>query len=202
VNAAVASCGGRFEPAEVKDARFPADELESAGFLLARSTEWVVLTRELVRYAAGPGLMPFKQLIGMHAGADEIFWPTLVLNIPNFTQKVSRQRWYMKWDPAGTGHSPMVLTEAHLKEILNQKDQYLFMRKVTDDASVQLMRQIDSDMETEPGGFIQLDFSSGWELPLDHRRSGCVRAPAPTPAPYVPPPFPAPAPPVVSALSS
>lgn len=65
----------------------------------------MVLSRSLVEYSSHPGLVHFKRLIGMHPGADEIFWSTLVFNIPGYTQKLSRQGWYMRWNPYGWGHS-------------------------------------------------------------------------------------------------
>jgi len=204
IDSAVASCGGRFEPSQVKDARFPAHDLESRGFILAHSTEWVVLTRELAQYATSPGLMHFQRLVALHAGADEIFWPTLVLNIPNFTQKISRQGWYIRWDPSSTGHSPVVLTEAHWKDIVEQREMYLFVRKVDEAASDALLRRIDSETDAESSGLIQVNASSDWDLPLDHRAAGCTHIARPVapeaPAP-LPPPYYAPAPPAVSALS-
>jgi len=194
----IASCGGRFEPRQIKSASFPMEELEESGFVFAHSPEWVVLTRELAEYATGPGLGHFKRLIGMHTAADEIFWATLVLNIPNFTQKISKQGWYIRWTPGGTGHSPELLTEHHFDHISEQRSLYLFMRKVEEGASNELMRHMDSASEAEEadGGGVSSLQVADLDLHLDPASFRC----RPPRAPVVPPSFPSPAPPSLSAL--
>jgi len=147
---AVASCGDRFTPDFVNKTYFPHDDLERLGFIFGRSPEWVVLTRELVDYATGPKLGNFKKLIAMHAAADETFWGTLVLNIPKFTPRLSRQGWFIHWPPKSTNHSPDTLTEKdHLGTMLQNHNLYLFMRKVEPKASAKLLQFVDSLIPTE-----------------------------------------------------
>merc|ERR1719373_658364 len=90
-----------------------------------------------------PGLEHFKRLVGMHAAADEIFWPTLVLNIPNFTQQVSKQHWFVRWTSGSTSHSPELITDLHLQEIMEHRDMFLFVRKVEEEASATLLHELD-----------------------------------------------------------
>merc|ERR1719245_2640486 len=101
----------------------------------------MIVTRELVQYAVSPELLPFRTLVSTHIGADEIFWQTLVLNIPGFTQKVSQQGWFMRWGHGKTGHSPDTLTQSYEEDIVRRRSSYFFMRKVslTDSDSAKLV---------------------------------------------------------------
>jgi len=94
----------------------------------------------------------------MHTAADEIFWATLVLNIPNFTPRISRRGgWYIRWPehPGPNQHSPWTLTkEQNFGEIVARQEDYLFMRKVEEGASTELLEQMDAifvrQAETQP----------------------------------------------------
>mmetsp|Transcript_151956 Transcript_151956/g.487761 ORF Transcript_151956/g.487761 Transcript_151956/m.487761 type:complete len:566 (-) Transcript_151956:35-1732(-) len=196
----VASCGSAFEPFEDDAVYYPMAHLEEHGFIFAHATEWVILTRELVTYATSPGLAHFKRLIGMHAAADEIFWPTLVLNIPNFTQKISRQGWFVTWSPGATDHSPETLTDRRTTEIMEKRDELLFMRKVNEVDSASLLAEVDRASYAEAANSaslaaLQKTFTS-LELRYDKHRMRCsdpgLKASSA--------PFPAPAPPAYSAL--
>lgn len=147
--AAIASCESEFMPFEVPPVTYPLEELESRGLIFARAPEWMILTREVVEYAVSPQLNHFKRLIGMHSAADEIFWATLLLNIPQFTQEVGEQIWYIYWDPSGVSHSPETLTMKHLKTITDDRRRYLFMRKVSEHerSSRSLLERMDRLME-------------------------------------------------------
>uniref|UniRef100_A0A7S2NJM2 Uncharacterized protein n=1 Tax=Alexandrium andersonii TaxID=327968 RepID=A0A7S2NJM2_9DINO len=103
----------------------------------------MAVTRELVKYALSPKLLPYRKLIGTHVGADEIFWQTLVLNIPKFAQNVSRQGWYIRWGHGKTDHSPDTLTEGYEEDMLRLRENFLFMRKVNGQDSQQLMNDVD-----------------------------------------------------------
>jgi hypothetical protein len=148
---AVASCGAASEAGPVEGMVFPTEHLEERGFKFARAPEWVVLTRELVQYAVSPELKDFRRLIGMHSAADEIFWSTLVLNIPNFTQSLGQQSWFEIWPVGSTGHSPETLTAMRRQEIVTSRPKYFFMRKVHRVDSIELLAQIDAVLaEPEP----------------------------------------------------
>merc|ERR1719401_3402773 len=155
---------------------FPLEALEKGGFVFARAPEWVILTREMAEYATAPGLEHFKRLVGMHAAADEIFWPTLVLNIPNFTQRISKQGWYIRWNKDSSSHSPEVLTESHMKQIAEQRDMYLFVRKVEEAASATLLHEFDVTIQAEQDNFAGLPASlaaKSLEEPIDRRKAFC-----------------------------
>lgn len=119
--------------------------------------EWVGLTRELVKYALSPELMPFRKLVGMHQGSDEMFWQSLVTNIPNFTQTVSQRGWYIQWGHGKTSHSPDTLTELYRDGIVKSRGHLFFMRKVTPSDSLQLLDEIDA-LE-EPPALVQSEIS-------------------------------------------
>jgi len=93
----VASCGTGYEPEPVTSITFPHERLEERGFYFAKASEWMVITRELAQYATGSELEDFRRLVSMHSASDEMFWATMVLNIPNFTQTISPQGWFMTW---------------------------------------------------------------------------------------------------------
>jgi len=107
----------------------------------------MIVTRELVKYALGPGLVSYRKLVGMHIGADEIFWQTLVLNIPSFAQTVSQQGWFLRWGHGKTDHSPDTLTESYEASIVTERKMYFFMRKVSVDDSPRLLDDIDAIAE-------------------------------------------------------
>jgi len=146
--AAVASCGSRFNPVLVPQVEYPMHELESNGFLFAKGVEWVIVTRELASYATSSGLKSFKEVIGTHAAADEIFWPTLVLNIPDFPQNVSTQGWYVHWTSTSS-HSPDFVTIKNLADLKGNWSNYIFVRKVEEDLSRSLLDEIDKSAHQE-----------------------------------------------------
>jgi len=209
---AVATCGSKAEPQDVATVDFPMEDMEDKGFVFAESPEWVVLTREMVKYATSPALQPYRQLLSAHKAADEIFWATLALNIPGFTQTVSPQGWYMQWT-AGHGHSPDTLNLAHELPIVSQRRMHFFVRKVDERESSELLQRLDAlkaqaDEAPGPGdlAWVQGDASRSWA-------SNAVPCPSQkhlpaltaddmlgTPNSKVTFPAPAPAPPAVSAL--
>merc|ERR1711879_656417 len=63
---AVATCGSQTEPQDVDASTFPMESMEGKGFVFAQAPEWVVLTREMVRYATSPELQPFRKLMSFH----------------------------------------------------------------------------------------------------------------------------------------
>jgi hypothetical protein len=142
-NRAVASCGDKAVASEVGDVTFPLIEMERRGFRFARGPEWVILTRELVDYALSPGISNFKRLVGAHMGADEMFWQTLVLNIPNFTQRVQSHGWFIRWGHGKTQHSPDTLNLSYIDELVMRNQTNLFMRKVDANESASLLNHVD-----------------------------------------------------------
>lgn len=150
---AVATCGSLKEPREDDGILFPTEKLEAKGFRFASAPEWMILTRELVEYATSPKLLNFRKMISMHSAADEIFWATLILNIPHFSQKISQQGWYQRWE-AHIGHSPDILTESSFQHISQNRHNYFFIRKVDSSKSETLLRRMDdmlSSIVDDPG---------------------------------------------------
>lgn len=198
---AVASCGSRYQPTPVHGVAFPEEELEAKGFILAHSSEWMILTREVVEYATHPGLAAYRRLISMHAAADEIFWATLVLNIPNFSQGISQHQWFMHWSATSGDHSPETLTESHLPLIMLDREKYLFMRKVDEVASSTLLNEIDELSKMQEGVPTRYEWTRN-AVPCGKAPLGPFGWPQ-QPAPAPPPParhiLPAPAPPAESA---
>lgn len=198
----VASCGSKFDPMQVSGATYPQRDLERHGFIFAKGPEWVVLTRQLAAYALMPELLQFRRLIGMHAAADELFWSTLVLNIPNFTQSLSQQGWYLHWKTGSTDHSPDLLSAVDATEILAQKSGLLFVRKVSEVESAALLDKLDQASLAERTSLAVLQSQvHSWTLHLDRSAMRCsetslLHAPAPAS-----PPFNAPAPPALSSLA-
>lgn len=141
---AVSTCGNSFQPEVLDNVVFPADQMEADGFVWASAPEWMILTREFVGYALNPDLKDFKQLISMHSAADEIFWATLVLNIPNFKQTISPQGWFQYRPFSGTGHSPQTLAETHKHLLTSNRHLYFFMRKVDEKDSADLLLDVDT----------------------------------------------------------
>jgi len=149
INDAVASCGTLNEPVVNKFVQFPMEKLEKSGFRFASSIEWVVLTREMVKYALAPELVGYRRLIAMHSAADEIFWATLAINIPGLDQTVSPQGWYVHFDPASHGHSPETLSKKHEEILALNRRMYFFIRKVEESKSRHVLQVMD-DLSAEP----------------------------------------------------
>mmetsp|Transcript_43857 Transcript_43857/g.136544 ORF Transcript_43857/g.136544 Transcript_43857/m.136544 type:complete len:416 (+) Transcript_43857:137-1384(+) len=166
---AVASCESAFEPKEVQGVHYPMQELEGHGFKFANAPEWMILTRELVQYAVQPSLVHFRRMIGMHAATDEIFWGTLVLNIPGFQQSVGHQSWFVQWSQSHGSH-PDTLTKQHLPMILQDRQRIFFMRKVTEADSKGLMDELDRLMETPDVNAQDLDVE---DSPWDFNATAC-----------------------------
>lgn len=203
---AVATCKLQ-EPKEVASVDFPMEAMEEKGFVFAQSPEWFVLTRELVQYATSPQLQPFRQLISAHTAADEIFWATMVLNIPGLNQSISPQGWFMQW--TGEGHSPDTLTMAHEKKIAPNRRMYFFVRKVEEPASSALLQRLDdlaASEEDAPGpgdaSWVQGDAARSWSSNavacLPNSQHDEIKSFNPDVVVSIP--APAPAPPAVSSL--
>mmetsp|Transcript_48595 Transcript_48595/g.106167 ORF Transcript_48595/g.106167 Transcript_48595/m.106167 type:complete len:484 (+) Transcript_48595:98-1549(+) len=210
--AAVATCGSLAEPQEMATVGFPLEAMEKQGFAFAKAPEWFILTREMIQYATSPELQPYRTLLSLHAASDEIFWATLVINIPNFTQSVSPQGWYMEWSSA-SGHSPSTLTLAHKAEIMSKRRMYFFVRKVDEIVSMELLQSLDEAkaLREEPPGPGELSWAqgdafkalkskivAGPELTADPRTPGLDTA---SMVAFSPAPAPPPAPPSASSLT-
>lgn len=166
---AVASCGNARPAEPVDGVHFPIEFLEEQGLTFARAPEWFVLTREMVQYATSPKLASFRRLIAMHAASDEIFWSTLVLNIPGFTQDIGQQNWFEFWQRGTSTHSPVTLTADHEEAILANRHQQLFMRKVSMVDSSTLLADIDSLLAEPETPFISMT-QAAKEQQVDWRR--------------------------------
>jgi hypothetical protein len=153
---AVASCGHAHPAEPVDGVHFPIEFLEEQGITFARAPEWFVLTREMVQYATSPELASFRRLIAMHAASDEIFWSTLVLNIPDFSQDIGHQNWYEFWQRGALTHSPATLTADDEEAILANRHQELFMRKVSMIDSSTLLADIDALLMKPEAPFIAM----------------------------------------------
>uniref|UniRef100_A0A7S1PK25 protein xylosyltransferase n=1 Tax=Alexandrium catenella TaxID=2925 RepID=A0A7S1PK25_ALECA len=205
---AVASCEGAFPPRQVQSVRFPIEEMEQQGFVFGSASEWNILPRELVEYAMLPDLLHFKRMVGMHVAADEIFWATLVLNIPEFSRTINPQSWFMYRSAANTGHSPDTLVQSHMTTILEARRTNFFLRKVDLGHSQALLDVLDQVIlqqhDALPGpGRLPWDsrehaISCAWEP--SRNVSGPYPYWTPPPEPRVTGPFPAPAPPPESWL--
>jgi len=145
----VASCFSAFSPTTVKGTNFPMAQMEKQGVRFARGPEWVILTRELVQYALSEELLPYHRLVSLRPAADEIFWQTLVLNIPRFSQRITSQGWFEKWSSTRQGHSPDTLTRQHEEAIAKDRERYFFMRKVKQKESEHLLKVLD-DLSEKP----------------------------------------------------
>jgi hypothetical protein len=130
--AAVFVCDGHAVPDVGVD--FPEDAL-AAQVNLFRGSEWFMLPREVVEYVVddartAPGVASFVDILRHRWSADEVFWPTLVANIPGL-QRPIEPGWYVSWD-ARVGHSPDTFTGGALarhKRTILASDR-LFVRKV------------------------------------------------------------------------
>jgi len=206
-DAAVASCEAAFTPHAVQGVKFPIEEMEGQGFVFASAAEWMILPRELVEYAMLPELDDLKRLVSMHAAADEVFWATLVLNVPDFSRTINPQTWFMFRSPSNFGHSPDTLMHKHLSMIMAARRENFFMRKVDEGRSQALLDMVDqviSEPDDAPGpGQAQWDSrqnavpSCGWSTDDVDRPDPYWRPPA---EPKITGPFAAPAPPPESAL--
>lgn len=203
---AVASCEGAFTPKLVPGVRFPMQEMEEQGFVFASAAEWNILPRELVQYAMQPELDSFKRLVGMHIASDELFWATLVLNIPNFQWTLNPQSWFMYRSPTNDGHSPDTLVPNHMQRILQARPANFFLRKVDaghSQALLDMLDQVISEPDVQPGPGRspweprQNAVSCSWR-PVD--TSGPYAYWTPPPEPEAQGPFAAPAPPADSWL--
>lgn len=204
---AVASCEGAFIPHTVPGQRFPIEELEQQGFVFASAAEWMILPRELIQYVMQPELDVFKRLMAMHVAADEIFWATLVLNIPGFSRTINPQNWFMFRSPDNFGHSPDTLLQKHLELILDNRRNNFFLRKVDPGHSLALLDSIDTVIASKdsPAGPATATWSSrqhaiscAWRQ-ADRNGRGAYWMPPPEPT-VASAPFPAPAPPAQSWL--
>jgi len=205
-NEVVASCEAAFQPHSIQGVEYPLQELEQQGFVFAMAPEWLIVPRELVEYTALPELQPFKQLVGMHIAADEIFWATLVLNIPGFSLTINPQSWFMFRSPTNFGHSPDTLRHIHLQKIIADRRMNFFLRKVDEGHSAALLNYLDQviTQPDDPPGPGMASWAS------DQRAVTCAWTGfepispdaywTPPPEPQQVAPFPAPAPPPESLL--
>jgi hypothetical protein len=147
----VASCGLAAVPVP-KGKAFPLDAMADRGFDFRHGEEWNILTRELCEYVAQPGLADFKMLMSFRWGADEMFWPTLIANIPNFTQKVDpASMWYKRWQGHGsTPHSPdLIQWPHHTPELFDSRPHHFFVRKLRLPESQTTVDWLDKDADEE-----------------------------------------------------
>jgi len=147
----VASCGVSAVPVSTGP-HFPLDEMTKRGFDFRHGEEWNVLTRELCEYVSQPGLADFKKLLSFRWGADEMFWATLVSNIPNFTQRIEpTSMWFKRWQGHGsTPHSPDLLQwPHHTPELFESRSHRLFTRKLRLPESQTTVEMLDADADNE-----------------------------------------------------
>jgi hypothetical protein len=143
--AAVFVCDGHAVP-DV-DIDFPEDAL-SAQVNLFRGSEWFMIPREVIDYVVddpqtAPGVASFVDILQHRWSADEVFWPTLVANIPGLKRRI-KPGWYVSWDDR-VGHSPDSFTGATLarhKRAILSSDR-LFVRKVRLPGSDDLLDILD-----------------------------------------------------------
>ena len=143
--AAVFVCEGHAVPDVGVD--FPEDAL-AAQVNLFRGSEWFMLPREVVEYVVddprtATGVASFVETMQHRWSADEIFWPTLVSNIPGLERPIE-PGWYVSWD-ARVGHSPDTFTGGTLarhKHAILSSDR-LFVRKVRLPGSTDLLDVLD-----------------------------------------------------------
>lgn len=147
----VASCGVSAVPVP-KGKAFPLDAMADRGFDFRHGEEWNILTRELCEYVADPRLADFKQLMSFRWGADEMFWPTLIANIPNFSQRVApASMWFKRWQGHGsTPHSPdLIQWPHHTPELFASRPHHLFVRKLRLPESQTTVDWLDKDADEE-----------------------------------------------------
>jgi hypothetical protein len=147
----VASCGVSAVPVP-KGKAFPLEAMSDRGFDFRHGEEWNILTRELCEYVAHPDLADFKKLMSFRWGADEMFWPTLIANIPNFSQKVApASMWYKRWQGHGsTPHSPdLIQWPHHTPELFSSRPHHFFVRKLRLPESQTTVDWLDKDADEE-----------------------------------------------------
>jgi hypothetical protein len=147
----VASCGVSAVPVP-KGKAFPLEAMSDRGFDFRHGEEWNILTRELCEYVAHPDLADFKKLMSFRWGADEMFWPTLIANIPNFTQSVSpASMWFKRWQGHGsTPHSPdLIQWPHHTPELFASRPHHFFVRKLRLPESQTTVDWLDKDADEE-----------------------------------------------------
>jgi hypothetical protein len=147
----VASCGISAVPVS-KGKAFPLDAMSDRGFDFRHGEEWNILTRDLCEYVAHPDLADFKKLMSFRWGADEMFWPTLIANIPNFSQKVApASMWFKRWQGHGsTPHSPdLIQWPHHTPEMFASRPHHFFVRKLRLPESQTTVDWLDKDADEE-----------------------------------------------------
>lgn len=136
---------------------YPQHEAQTAGTKFSHGSEWWIVTKEVAQYVISdlPGVKNFDTLMSLRCAADEIYFPTLVNNIGEFTQTVDTQsRWFIKWGRGDTAHSPDTFegdnVMIHRNELMHNIREYLFLRKVAlppegyNTQGAQLLKDIDT----------------------------------------------------------
>jgi len=149
----VATCGTSAAPVEHAPG-FPLQAMQKRGFKFAHGEEWNVLTRELCEYATQADLADYKKLLSMRWGADELFWATLVSNIPHFPPGAAQpaSMWFKRWQGHGSSpHSPDLLQwPHHTPELFEATPTVLFARKLQLPESQTTVEMLDELADKEP----------------------------------------------------
>lgn len=146
----VAACGMAAYP--VPGVKFPLEATTKKGLIWAHGEEWGVFTRELAEYAVAPELAPFRKLVSLRWGADELFWPTLVSNIPELSQRVvPHSLWFKRWDGhGGSAHSPdVIMWPHHTPTLFKRMPSLFFARKLTLPQSSSTIAMIEEAPESK-----------------------------------------------------
>merc|ERR1712183_471990 len=132
-------------------------EMQRNGFLWAMGDEWWVITRELASYFVDRSLQPLLQVMQHRVNVEEIFWASVVSNIPDFGQMIAES---LVWcffsgtdDWRDAKHSPDNIVddrfEAYADEIKLHGADYFFVRKVRIGRSDDLMHWLDGGIDRE-----------------------------------------------------
>jgi len=149
----VATCGTSATPVDHAPG-FPLQAMQKRGFKFAHGEEWNVLTRDLCEYVTQADLADYKKLMSMRWGADELFWATLVSNIPRFPPGAAQpaSMWFKRWQGHGSSpHSPDLLQwPHHTPELFEAVPTVLFARKLQLPESQTTVDMLDELADKEP----------------------------------------------------
>eukprot|EP00405_Crypthecodinium_cohnii_P034764 CAMPEP_0206531628 /NCGR_PEP_ID=MMETSP0325_2-20121206/3871_1 /ASSEMBLY_ACC=CAM_ASM_000347 /TAXON_ID=2866 /ORGANISM="Crypthecodinium cohnii, Strain Seligo" /LENGTH=413 /DNA_ID=CAMNT_0054027893 /DNA_START=182 /DNA_END=1421 /DNA_ORIENTATION=+ len=179
VDGVAVSCGSESKAYLNTSLHWPQQEMEDVGIRFGSSSEWVILTRELVEYSAKPALIDFKRIMSLRIESDESFWATLILSIPGMTQSISQQGWFISWDRSEgqPQHSPATLNNQLGQEVFDNPNMYLFVRKVSEGNSSAFLDRIDRRIRSETlqdKSEQDVDFAK-FEAPLNVERTRCPK---------------------------
>jgi hypothetical protein len=134
---------------------FPQSKLE-VSLMWASGMEWNIISRRLADYAVSdhPEIARYRELMAHRMLADEIFWSTLVLSVPEFTESAAHSMTYELWaGHADSTHSPTSwddrIARENWDELREAWEDSFSIRKIALEGSDGLLARID-DADPSP----------------------------------------------------